>query len=215
MTPPLAADLGWGYDFAPHSPPHYPAHRRLTVVLRPAPTQAHYDPERMDLLIVNPAGDLEPLEVYYPWPRPESFRAAAGRVILHDRVGKKVEAFTFGGEVQVEGGPERVVARLESPAPVLALITPDSLANQLTAEVEVLLAQRRARWDQRGQPDELDTRLARVAPRELYRACLKALRDSPSFNPRPRTRRERERVFFILHELAGLPAEGPGLDELL
>jgi hypothetical protein len=116
----------------------------------------------------------------------------------------------------VDGRAEQVTARLESPAPVLALITPDSLANQLAAEVEALLAQRRAVWDHQGRPGELDERLARVEPRALYQACLAALRAGPSFNPRPRTRRERERVFFILHELAAQSAGGvPALAELL
>jgi hypothetical protein len=164
--------LDFGYAFSPDSPPDRPAHRVLTVVLRPAPTERHYDPERAEWPVVSRDGDLDTLTLYHPWPESGAYRAAAGRVILTDRKRKVVEAFTFGGALHVEAAAEQVVARLESPAPILPLLTPASAAALLADQVEVLLALRRAAWDSRGQRGSFEERLAGADPHRLYSACL-------------------------------------------
>ncbi len=164
--------LDFGYAFTPDSPPDHPAHRALTVVLRPAPTERHYDPEKAEWPVVSRDGDLETLTLYHPWPESGAYRVAAGRVILTDRKGKVVEAFTFGGALHVEAADAQVVARLESPAPVLPLLWPGSAAALLANEVEILLAQRRAAWDSLGRPQPFEQRLAAADPHRLYTACL-------------------------------------------
>ncbi len=164
--------LAFGYDFAPACPADHPCHRTLTVVLRPAPTERHYDPERAEWPVVSRDGDLETLTLYHPWPESGAYRVAAGRVILADRKGKVVEAFSFGGALRVEAVAEHVIARLESPAPILPLLTPGSAAVLLANQVEILLAQRRAAWDSRGKPQLFEGRLAAADPHLLYVACL-------------------------------------------
>jgi hypothetical protein len=184
MTHPTAEALDYGYAFEPDSAPDRPGYHRLTVVLRPAPTLEHYDPESVDVPVVTPHGDLETLTVYHPWTADQDHRAGAGRVILSDRHNKHVVAFTFGGALRIDDQPERVVVRLESPAPILALQVYDSVSYRLANAVEGLLARRRAALDMlaasaAGAPHShrFDERLARAAPVPLYQACLRALDD--------------------------------------
>jgi hypothetical protein len=167
--------LNFGYAFEPECSPDHPAHTRLSIVLRAHPTHAHYDPEHLTLPVITAAGDVEALNVYHPWPADRAYRAAAGRLIATDRVGKKVEAFSFGGDVTIDAEPDYVVVRLDSPAPILALQFPDSVSDHLANAVEGLLAQRRAAHDMAGQPHQLDARLAQAPPAVLYQACLHSL----------------------------------------
>jgi hypothetical protein len=170
-----AAPPDFGYLFSPNTSPDHPAHDRLTVVLRAHPTHAHYDPEHLTLPIITRLGEIEPLKLFHPWPVDKAYQVAAGRVILTDRVGKKVEAFTFGGGLTIDSEPGYVVAHLASPVPILALQFPDSVSDHLANAVEGLLAQRRAAFDMAGQPHELEARLARLTPAALYQACLHTL----------------------------------------
>ncbi len=167
--------LDFGYAFEPDSSPDHPAHTRLRIVLRAHPTHAHYDPERVTLPIITPGHEIQALQLYHPWPADRAYRAAAGRIVLQDRLGKKVEAFSFGGAVTLDAEPEYVVVHLESPAPILALQFPGSVSSHLTDAVEGLLAQRRAAHDVAGQPHYFETCLAQLAPDALYQACLHAL----------------------------------------
>jgi hypothetical protein len=165
----------FGYAFEPDCSPDAPAHSRLRVVLRAHPTHAHYDPEHVTLPIITRLREIEPLRVFHPWPADRAYTATLGRVILQDRVGKRVEAFTFGGSVTIDSEPEYVVLRLESPAPILALQFPASVSDHLVAAIEGLLAQRRAAHDMAGEPHQLEARLAELAPAVLYQACLRSL----------------------------------------
>ncbi len=167
--------LDFGYAFEPDGSPDHPAHTRLRIVLRAHPTLAHYDPEHVTLPIITPNREVEELRLFHPWPADRAYRAAAGRIILEDRLGKKVEAFSFGGALTLDAEPDYVVVQLESPAPILALQFPGSVSGHLADAVEGLLAQRRAAHDMAGQPHQFETRLARFAPEDLYQACLHAL----------------------------------------
>ena len=167
--------LPFGYAFEPDCSPDAPAHTHLRVVLRANPTHAHYDPEHVTLPVITRLGEIEPLRVFHPWPADRGYTAAAGRVIVQDRVGKKVEAFTFGGELTIDTEPDHVLLRLASPAPILALQFPASVSDHLVAAVEGLLAQRRAAHDMAGEPHRLEARLAALDPVTLYQACLRSL----------------------------------------
>ena len=128
--------LSFGYSFEPDCSPDEPAHHRLRVVLRAHPTHAHYDPEHVSLPVITRLGEIEPLRVFHPWPADRDYTAAAGRVIVQDRLGKRVEAFTFGGPVLIDAEPEYVALQLDSPAPILALQFPGSVSDHLAAACE-------------------------------------------------------------------------------
>jgi hypothetical protein len=211
----------FGYHFEPPAPPDHPGHRRLTVVLRPHPTERHYDPELAEWPIVTLLGELDRLAVFHPWPMSGEYRAAPGRVVLTDRKRKVVEAFTFGGTLQLEASAGLVVARLESPAPILPLLPPHDVAELLADEVEILIARRRAHWDEARQPYALDEHLARVDPLSLFQACLVELQRLFAATPAIFHDTQRRLAHYLRQELAALEQAGhrphhlPPLEKLL
>ena len=214
-------DLDFGYRFDPLAPPEHPGYRRLTVVLRPQPTERHYDPELADWPSVTMLGELDRLRVFHPWPASSQQRAAPGRIILTDRKGKVVEAFTFGGALHIDAADARVIVRLESPAPILPLLPPHDVAERLADEVEICLAGPRAHWDEQRQPYALDERLARAEPLTLFRACLAALRDEYAHAPAVFHDTEHRLRDYVRREIAAQQAAGqwplhvPALEQLL
>jgi hypothetical protein len=220
----VEVSLDFGYAFDPPAPPDHPAHRRLTVVLRPHPTGRHYDPERAEWPIASPPAELDRLTVFHPWPVSGEQRAALGRVMLTDRTGKVVEAFTFGGALRITASEEHVVAVLESPAPILPLVPPQTVAEALVDEVEILLARRRAHWDSLAEPRAaagFEERLARAEPLPLYLACLAALRSQLAATPTAFHDAEHRLASFVRREIAALeqaghwPLRPPTLDDLV
>lgn len=163
-----------GYNFFPPAAPHTVGHSQLKVVIRPAPTEAHYDPESLTCSVAGRFGGVEPLRVHHPWLLDTAYRVCAGHVTLDDRKGKRVTAFTFGGELHIEAADQRTVCRLTSPAPILHHPRlEDSLERRLGEEVEILFAERRAAW--LGAEEQFERRLAQADPLALYYACLTAL----------------------------------------
>jgi hypothetical protein len=207
----MSSSLDFGYSFEPPAPAGYPVHRRLTVVLRPRPTERHYDPERAEWPVVSPHGELDRLTVFHPWPVSSEQRAALGRIILADRKGKAVEAFSFGGTLRITASDEQVVAVLESPAPILPLLPPQTVAEALVDEIEILLARRRAHWDSQPQPHAaaaFEERLARAEPLALYQACLAALRAQLAATPAAFHDAEHHLAGFVRREIAALEQAG-------
>ena len=169
-----------GYRFCSRRYPHAPGYSRLDIVLRATPTGHHFDPEKVRLAVVSADEDIELLSVCHPWLGASRHRALVGYVRLHDRKGKVVKAFTFGGDLQITSEEERTTCVLTSPAPIIEL-TPASLSPRptmpmmLVEEVESLIAQRRAAWNQERDPAMFDKRMMATDPFTLYLACLEAL----------------------------------------
>lgn len=165
-----------GYIFYPSEIPHYPGHPRLDVILTTSPTERHFDPVKIQFSAISSSNRLEHLTIHHPWPLRRDYRICAGRIFITDRINKKVEAFTFGGELQILSDKDHTVCALISPAPILDLCTTHNLPMWLTAEVEILLAQQKAHW-QPHHPDSFDAHLAQLDPLLLYYSCLQALHD--------------------------------------
>lgn len=155
---------------------HYPGHPRLDVILTEHPTERHFDPTKVQYQIASPQNRTEHLTIHHPWSSGNRYRVCAGRIFITDRIGKKVEAFTFGGELQVFSEPQRTICALISPAPILDLCAAHNLPMWLTAEVEILLAEQKAQGASH-HDNEVDLHLASVDPLLLYASCLQALRD--------------------------------------
>ena len=174
-----AAELG--YSFLPTAEPHDIGHAQLTVVIRPAPTEKHFDPEVAVCTVAvtsggTASGGVMPLRVHHPWILDTPYRVCAGHIRLEDRKGKQVTAFTFGGELHIDSDVHRTICHFTSPAPILEHSRQrDTLEVLLGEEVEILFAERRAAA--RNQADGFDHRLAAADPLQLYLACLSALRD--------------------------------------
>ncbi len=164
-----------GYFFHPTRVPKAIGHPQLDIVLRPAPTGRHFDPEKVHFEVACVNGGVESLTVHHPWRWPtHHYCVSAGRVIWRDRLDKTVEAFTFGGSLQIEPCESYTACVLTSPAPILRLVSDADIPTMLALEVEVLLAERRAAWVD--DPASIEERVAAADPLVLYYSCLKALK---------------------------------------
>jgi hypothetical protein len=148
----------------------------LAVRLHARPTFRHFDPSDVHLPVVSETRGLEMLKIQHPWHGGEEQRVSCGRIILHDRKGTSVEAFTFGGALHIHASSEVTQCRLTSAAAILALhgAAGQEAAEMLVEEVEILLAERRAAWAH--EPRAFDARLAACPALTLYASCLVALR---------------------------------------
>jgi hypothetical protein len=164
----------YGYFFHSRERSSSPGHPQLDVFLRSVPTEKHFDPVNITINIATEEHDIEFIKVHHPWSLRENYRVCAGRVILRDRKGKKVEAFTFGGDLRIESEKALTTGILTSPAPLLELTSTSSIASILAEETEVLFAERHAEWE----PDHRTfiEKLIMADPLVLYCACLEYLK---------------------------------------
>jgi hypothetical protein len=104
-------------------------------------------------------------------------------VIIADRNRRKVEAFTFGGKLNIDSAEQVTVASLTSPAPIFDLMPPHSVPclPLLVEETEILLAERRAAWAEK--PEAFEVKLLVVDPLKLYAACLAGLLERLANHP--------------------------------
>lgn len=165
-----------GYIFYPSEIPHYPGYSRLDVILTELPTERHFDPTKVQFPIVSPQNRTERLIVHHPWSSGGKYRVCAGRIFIADRIDKKVEAFSFGGELQVFSDQQRTICALVSPAPILNLFATHNLPMWLASEAEILLAEQKVHW-LRHRHDVFEAHLGNVDPLFLYISCLQALHE--------------------------------------
>jgi hypothetical protein len=201
-----------GYCFHPSDDEQTIGHPQLDVVIRPAPTEEHFDPESFTCLVPTPNGAGR-LHVVHPWNLDHNYRVCAGDALIEDRLHERLQAFTFGGTLSIESDQRRTIIRLASPAPILAhSIQPLTFDEWLIEEVHILCAERRATQDD----DVFERRLAAADPLLLYRACLNALRDK--FAGLPDTDDLHRHFKHLLHSIrlpAVAAATTPTLADLL
>ena len=164
----------YGYFFHPRERSGSPGHPQLDVFLRSVPTEKHFDPIKITINVAVESKDIEFIQVHHPWSLLEHYQACSGRVILQDRKGKIVEAFTFGGELRIESKEDVTTGILTSPAPILELTSPSSIPSILAEETEIVFAERRATWE----PDHatFNRKLIMADPLVLYCTCLEYLK---------------------------------------
>jgi hypothetical protein len=227
MTPPFPSpdksdpspDLG--YRYLPGFYPMPSSYGALEVFLRRRATGEHFDPVQLDLAVCSSADESQHLQLSHPWSSSTSFQALSGRVIITDRNRKKVEGYTFGGELRIDSREQVTIARLTSPAPIFDLMPPHKEPSLplLVEEVEILLAERRAAWADK--PLALNARWCTVDPLKLYAACMAGLMgrlaEYPSGPPGPyRALSHLVRRLVEASQSAGdWPASVPSLEALL
>jgi hypothetical protein len=183
------------------------------------PTGKHFDPEKLSLTVAPKHKGTELLRVQHPWPGQDQYRACAGHVILQDRKGKKVEAFTFGGDLRIESEEMLTVCFLTSPAPILVLIGTSSIPMLLAVETEIVFAERRANWEL--DRSTFKDRLTAADPFTLYCICLEALKKKFERYPSRGVEFIQQFVTFLnteiktLHELDKWPVSMPTVAEIL
>lgn len=172
----LSHEPDLGYIFYPYEVKNHPGHPRLDIVLQEIPTERHFDPQQAHFKGISSNGCIEQITIHHPWPLAARYRVCAGRIILKDRRGKLVEAFSFGGDLQIRSDIGCTVCGLISTAPIFPLFTTHDLPMWITAEVEVILARQNAHWDPR-HPYDYEAHLARMDPFLLYASSLQTLQD--------------------------------------
>ncbi len=203
----------FGYRFEPDCAADQPGHRKLTVVMRSAATDEHFDPDKIECRVADSRGELDSLVIFHPWSLLGEYRVATGRVAVLSRHGQKVEALMFGGTLRLESSADRTTAVFQSTAPILALLPEHPFLSRVAAEAEGMLARRQAAWDSQGQPGQFEARLARAEPLALYQACLHSMRQALAhggvFGGTPDKALER------LISAAGAAGQGETLEEMV
>ena len=200
----LVQEPDLGYVFYAYEALEHPGHPRMDVIIRKTPTFRHFDPKRACFLVVSHhAGRLEQVHVEHPWTQGNRYRVCAGRIYLSDRTGKRVEAFSLGGELRIGSDREHTVCILQSSAPIFALCTTHDLPMWITAEVEIILARQKAHCDPR-HPHEFEEHLASVDPVLLYASCLQAIQDRPDHGYRNEDDLEHQGEHFVRSEIQRL-----------
>lgn len=212
----MAEESDLGFIFYPRQAGS-PGSPRLDVIMHTTPTYRHFDPERLTLPTATDGDSLSRFTFHHPWSGQTRYRVCPGRITIGDRIGKKVYAVSFGGHLTVISDPEESVFILTSPAPILSIIERRALATMLANEVEILLAERRARLD----PRRFEEKLAQVRPLPFYAACIEALQDRFLHLPVAADSSLQHLEHFLRQEPTRLralslwPDPVPALDELL
>ncbi len=216
----LSHEPDLGYAFYPYETmPDHPGHPRMDVIIPKTPTYRHFDPQKVQFQIVSHAGDIGRISICYPWTMAKRYRVCAGRIILCDRKSKQVEAFSFGGDLQILSDAVHTVCALQSSAPIFPLYTPHDLPMWISAESEILLARQKAHWDPL-HPHEFEAHLAALDPLLLYASCLQALHDRVCHAYSDAEELEHQGTHFVQTEIQRLKKDGawplllPTLDQL-
>jgi hypothetical protein len=146
---------------------------QLDVNLYDRPTGQHFDPEQAAFPVANQEGEIKRRVIAHPWRSVKAFHVCVGRTILRDRLNKKVEAFSFGGELAIEVEKSYTECLLRSTAPIFALTDVHGLSVMFVSRVESLLARKHAEW--KNDDCGFERRLVDVDPAMLFVAALAAV----------------------------------------
>ncbi len=200
-------DMKLGYVFLPPCHPNHLCHRQLDINLQDTPTLQHYDPEVVQFMVASDFLGNSVMRVRHPWEGKEEIHAVVGTVIMEDRFDKVVEAFTFGGDLQISSKDGQTKCSLISKAPILPLLSRSSIETVLAEEVEIILAERREVWDEAHKQIPFEQCLAEVDPFILYLSCLKNLQEKFSLFPKPLPEYLGKFVHFLRMEIKRLQSE--------
>ena len=161
-----------GYIFHPRKGEDVFGNSRLDVIFHDQPTLRHYDPQSMRCAVARQE-NIETISIHYRIA-PDHYRICAGRILISDRVAKHVEAFCFGGTLDIFRHQEETICVFQSPVPILDLNTYHSPDMLLANEVEILIAERRAAWDPL-HPHDFAMHLAQLDPTTLFVTSVEVL----------------------------------------
>jgi hypothetical protein len=208
----------FGYLFYPSEQHNRPGHPRLDIYIHPKPTYEHFDPEEVSLTVVQARQGCESLGVVHPWSAQKDYQVFPGLITVRDRLHQTISAFTFGADLHIRSDDNLTVCKFTSAAPILSLHIPETLDFIQAQEMEILLAELRARWID--HPDLLESRLAQAPPTALYTACLDILRKKFAHGLQAQDELTHAFYHFLINESQSLSESGaastmdPNLDQL-
>jgi len=145
------------------------------VVLRDRPAARYFDASWVSFP-TEEDGVLKRQTVEHPSTVAPELRFAAGRIQLHAHDGDEIELFTFGGDATVTTTGDTTLCQARSTAPFLPLSDdPNDPLAILESELEVMLAEGRARWG--GEEYAHLDRLGHIPPMTLFVAFLATLEE--------------------------------------
>ena len=212
-----------GYYFYHRRYPHSPGYPGLEIHIYDFPTFLHFDPQRLLIpaVRIRPQGSFGPFEqltIQHPWPFGNQYRVCAGGFKVIDRIGKSVDAFSFGGNLSIHSEESLTTCLIESPAPILGVGNDSANPTILAEECEIILAQRRAAWYSERNFNE---HLATVDPLKLYVTCLNFLKKKYQGNLHRNSLQYISFLTFLNEEIRALRGLGlwpflvPEIDEIL
>lgn len=168
-----------GYSFSPKPHSQSAGHPGLEINISKDPTEMHFDPKTVKLpvfpAIANPKESIEHLTINHPWTHQSMYQITPGILIITDRKGIKLEAFTFGGKIQIitDDDLDTTKCLIESKAPIFEIERKRTTEMRFIEEVEILLAKRHA--VSKEHDDIFEMKLAKIPPIVLYAACIEEL----------------------------------------
>lgn len=213
-----------GYRFWPKRYPQSAGHPRLDINISSAPSEMHFDPKVVQLSIFTSidrihSHRIEHLKIFHPWPYRSSYHVAPGMLIISDRKDKKVEAFTFGGTLQIDSSDKYTKCMIQSKAPIIEINIASTTVMKMVEEVEIILAKRRIIWVQ--DVEEFEARLEKIPSLVLYSACLVELQTTIGHSHTRETSEIQDFNKLIVDEKRSLIKEGlwpekvPSVSEIL
>jgi hypothetical protein len=177
----------------------------------------HFDPLQIRLPIAGESGGYNWGTIDHPYIGARRLHICAGPVDVMGYGEKRLEAFTFGGELVIQPEEEYTLATLDSEAPILVRVGSQMAAVFLMEEAELLLALRRGVWDE--QSEEFDRRLLAAKPLELYYAFLQTIRVRMKALPRASTESDLHMLYQLHLEIENIEEQlhstGRSLEEIL
>lgn len=91
--------LGYSFDQRPRS--SSPGYLQLTILLRPEPSNGMFDPELVRVSVCSAGQGFQYLTIRYGFERGAPCQVCADRIIIRDRAGHLIQAFSFGGSLAI------------------------------------------------------------------------------------------------------------------
>ncbi|RLT34907.1 MAG: hypothetical protein DWI57_16035 [Chloroflexi bacterium] len=143
----------------------------LTIIIRDVPTEAHYDPEAIQLCLLTPEQVVQRTKLTRQRHPAHERRVCPGPIHVIDRLGKQLAFFSYGGILHCAEDVVKSVFFLTSSAPILEMGEElNSFPALLAAESEAHLAIIHAQWA--SNDAGFSQRLIDTEPLALFRALL-------------------------------------------
>jgi len=210
------------YQFLTPQRPNSPGSPRLDMLIRGHSGGVEVDHHELALVSLHMASDEdqpEQVTLTHPALYTGKYQVFAGPIMLQMVNADCIEAFTFGGDLQIQSDNNQTTFSVTSPAPILRLGEFNSIPTMLANEAAILLAKKRA--DELPELDEYNKRLVFTDPLLLYCSCLRTLENKYNNIPNPEMPSWETFLIFLTSEIESLQAAGlwpkkvPGIVELL
>jgi hypothetical protein len=163
-----------GYHLLDRLHAHSPGYAGLLVAIRNTPTRQHFDPEAIELCLSEPNQKVRPVKLTLTLSFTGVRQVYPGKIILHDRIDKRVYFFVYGGTLEAASRNGATIYVLRSPAPILVMSNGlASVPEQLASKTEAFLAEMHARWGQNDQG--FIQYLTQADPLWLYAAIIRSI----------------------------------------